>query len=134
MRVTIIVLLCFLAIACGREKKKPEMVLSEAKLVRVLIDYNLAQGINSTQIYRLKSQRFREISIIDSVYAKHGISKEILDSSLSYYSRDPKKLDAIYDNVITEFRRRSAEIQAELDKKQKEEKEKETNLQPQVQK
>ncbi len=59
----------------------------EAVLSGKQMDKNLTAGLS--QIY------------YDSLFAKYNINRTVFDSSLYYYSQDPKALNTIYDIVIS---------------------------------
>ena len=113
-----------LLISCKEKPKRPDYIIPEAKFVRILIDFNLAQGMNSTNLFRKKVEYFKEYNLIDSLFKSHGVSRASFDSTLAFYVNDPVKMDALYDKVISEFSRKAAAIQSKMDKKKKAEEQK----------
>lgn len=95
---TIVSLLLF--VACT--DKRPADVLSPKKLEAILYDYHLAQSMISDLP---SSERYKKDLYFDYVYAKHGITKEQLDSSLVYYARYPKDLSVLYVNLSDKVER-----------------------------
>lgn len=96
--------------ACADRRKAA--VISPAKLEAVLYDYHLAQVV----VGDLPSnQRYTKDLYFDYVYAKHGVTKAEIDSSLAYYSRYPEGLSEIYvslsDRIKAEIERLSIEDQ-----------------------
>lgn len=118
--VRFLMVLVIFIFSCNTKPKPVETnIIPEHKFVRLLIDYHLAQGVNSSELYRSKASKFREYSLADSVIAYHGLTRSDLDSTLAYYARNPQKFNQIYDKVMAEFSRRTAEIQEKLEKEKK---------------
>ncbi|NLN95078.1 MAG: DUF4296 domain-containing protein [Bacteroidales bacterium] len=65
--------------------------LIEAVLSGKQMEKNMTAGLS--QIY------------YDSLFAKYNITRTVFDSSLYYYSQDPKSFNAIYDIVISNLMR-----------------------------
>jgi hypothetical protein len=57
----------------------------------------------------------------DSLFAKHAVTRTMLDSSLAYYSRRPDVFDGIYVNVITNLSKKASEPLVLKDEELKEE-------------
>jgi hypothetical protein len=130
----IIFLACIvLLVSChfkNKEAKYP--VIPEKKFEKLLIDYHLAEGITYSEYYRVKTKNHKIMNVNDSVLKSYGYSRAIFDSTVSYYSDNPEKFDAIYDKVIAQLSRIQAEVQQKMAKKQaieekKLEKERKTN-------
>lgn len=116
----VFITLTMLLFACKTKKSEENPpIISEPKFVRLLIDYHLAQGINNTDSFRQKAKFFHEYSLADSVLALHGINRAQFDSTLAWYSRDPKNFNLLYDRVMAEFSRRIAELQKQIDEEKK---------------
>lgn len=87
----------FLIIAgCNR----PRGVLSQDKMADVITELHkldgslAAKGIGVDKINE-KNEYY------DAVLKKYGITRAEFDSSLTYYTKNPKKFERIYENVIT---------------------------------
>lgn len=93
------VLLLLLLVSCKVEM--PKGILPPEKMEAVLYDYHLAQSMSST----LASADYKEKLMYIYVYEKHGIDKELFDSSLVWYNRYPKYIKDIYANLETRFQR-----------------------------
>jgi hypothetical protein len=111
----VLVLVVFLLFACQFIKeKKPQTVIPEDKFIILLADYHLAQGIATTSTFAKKTKNVGHISVTDSIIKKYGYSKAQFDSTISWYSADPDKFEAIYDKVITRLSRMQAEVQEKM--------------------
>jgi hypothetical protein len=81
---------------------RPKGVLSQRKMTDVLVDIHKLEGILSEKGYLYGSDT-EKIKYYNFVYQKYGISQAEFDSSLVWYSKDPKKLEKIYVNVMAEL-------------------------------
>ncbi|MDP2424403.1 MAG: DUF4296 domain-containing protein [Bacteroidales bacterium] len=114
---SIILLLFVFCLACNQEDPLPEYVLDQQKMVEVLVDMQLIEGVLNQQ-QNVAPDVFNMSQIYyDSLYTKYGISHEILDSSLSYYGRRPKVLEKILEEVITALNKIELDAEQEENKK-----------------
>lgn len=82
--------LCLILASCQVEI--PEGVIKPDKMEDLLYDYHLAQAITAEET----SLSYKKKMHINYVFAKHGVTKEELDSSLVWYTRYPKQLSKVY--------------------------------------
>ena len=99
---TVALLLLVLLVSCKVEM--PKSVLPPEKMEAILYDYHLTESMTST----FASVDYKEKLMYIYVYEKHHISKEMLDSSLVWYSRYPKYMKGVYKNL-------EARLQSEVD-------------------
>jgi hypothetical protein len=92
-------LLLTLFLACTREKQ-PQGVLSEDKMVEILTDIHLAEGIVSSFPIHFDSSRVLYPYLENEVFEKHAISDSVFRASLEYYMRDLRVMDRIYARTI----------------------------------
>lgn len=115
-RIASILFLLILLSACKEEEQKvPDYVWEEDKFVDILTDFQKAESL-----IRLGYNRFPDSSYVkDSVYAgffkQKGVTEEEFDSNYSYYLRDPKHMEEIYDRVITKISEEAAELESKSD-------------------
>ena len=86
-------ILCVLLSLAACTNRLPSGVLPPEKLEAILYDYHLAQSMISELP---SSERYQKDLYFDYIYAKHGVTAEVVDSSLVYYARNPKALSLIY--------------------------------------
>lgn len=91
--------LLLLFLACGPEKQ-PEDVLSEGKMVQILTDIHLAEGIVSSFPIHFDSSRVLYPYLENEVFEKHAVSDSVFRASLEYYMRDLRVMDRIYARTI----------------------------------
>lgn len=108
----LVVLVILSLLACQRSNEKlPPYVIPKNKLIPLLVDYHLAQGISNSTAFRQRTQRYPVINLTDSVLEAHGYSRAQFDSTLHYYSRNINEFNDIYERVITELNRMQARIE-----------------------
>lgn len=93
------VILAFLSLV-GCKPKAPSYVLSESKMESVLYDFHLAQAIAETGSEDVERDRYLNVQ---SVFEKHGITEAQFDTSMIYYNTHPKKMNAIYERLVTRY-------------------------------
>lgn len=77
----------------------PPNVLSEDKLVKVLADCYLGEGASGINVKNVTGEKFDSAYLFNPLN-DNQISRELFDSSISFYSKHPKVLKAIYDKVL----------------------------------
>lgn len=92
-------LLLFVGFACNRQEI-PEGILSEDKIVEVLIDIHLAEGLVSSFPIHYDSSRVLYPYFENEVFLKHDIADSVFRKSLEYYMLDIKTMDRIYAQTI----------------------------------
>lgn len=93
-RVLLCCVLCLILLSgCGR----PWGVLSHDEMVEVVLDVHIAEA--SIKILDSSAKRIERQEYYNVVFDKHHITKEQFDKSLDWYSRHPKALIAVYDDV-----------------------------------
>jgi hypothetical protein len=78
-------------------------ILTDIQLIEVALVGKQQQGIQAFDISQV---------YYDSLFAKHNISKQMLDSSLVYYSLRPNVMEKIYAEVITRLSKRQSEAKS----------------------
>lgn len=89
-----IFLLAFCFTAC--EVKRPNAVISDAKMENVLYDYHIAKAMGEEVPY---SDSYKRVLYIESVFKKHGITQADFDSSMVWFTRNPEVLTKVYEKV-----------------------------------
>lgn len=75
--------------------KPNELVMSQGKMEDVLYDYHIADGIINACAY----DSVKKAECINAVFDKHGINREIFDSSMVYYMRHADIMEGIYTHL-----------------------------------
>jgi len=85
--------------SCESEKL-PEGILDEDKMVEVLIDIHLAEGLVSTFPIHYDSSRILYPLFEKEVFKDHKIPDSVFRTSLEFYMKDTKTMDRIYARTI----------------------------------
>ncbi|MBQ8673687.1 MAG: DUF4296 domain-containing protein [Bacteroides sp.] len=80
--------------ACKVER--PDIVLSNAQMERVLYDYHLAKAMGEEESY---AESYKRVLYVEAVFKKHGITQEQFDSSMVWFARHPQEFNKIYENI-----------------------------------
>lgn len=89
---------------------RPWGVLSQEKMVAVLLDVHIVEATIKT--LDSNSKRIEKQEYYNTMFAKHGITKEQFDHSLEWYSRHPNRLVTIYDEVKIQAEQLQARVEA----------------------
>lgn len=79
------------------QSKKPDDVLSEAKMENILYDYHIAQSLAQQSV--ADSIDFYTRLYQAAVFEKYGITKTYFDHSMQWYERHTDKLKKIYEHL-----------------------------------
>lgn len=104
-------LLLTLFLSCREKEKKPAYVWDEEKFIEVLTEFQLAESMVRLGYHRFKDSLYVNDSIYKSVFKKMGVEESKFDSNYVYYLQKPKKMEEIYEKVITRLSQRSAELE-----------------------
>ena len=104
-----------IAFACRNEKK----VIPREELVPVLVDIHLLDGAIRHSRYRDNVKMPDSIDVYEYVLEKHGYTQPQFDSSMAYYSRDPRRFEQIYQEVLARLNRMETEVREEKEERKK---------------
>lgn len=105
LRLFLIITLVIALIGCN---KRPEGILSEEEMTDLLVDIELADVYYNTNAGAAHIDRK---TLVEAVLQKHGVKKETLDSTLSYYGRNIDDYYALYDGVEKKLRKQDQGVQ-----------------------
>lgn len=91
--------------------RRPEMVISNSKMADVLYDYHMTKAMIKNRTVPSDDERQ---AYMDYVFKKHGITEEVFDSSLSWYSHNPDQMTSVYDQVFARMNRESEGIKQRI--------------------
>jgi hypothetical protein len=84
---------------CSSCTGKRNRILPEKKLIPVLVDIHLADGIAMVVPYSSSTLKLDSTQLYHAVFEKHHTTRVIFDSTMAYYIRKPDKMIAIYSEV-----------------------------------
>ena len=104
-----IVLMMLALNSCGGGRSKSSVaILSEQKMVELLVDTHLADAMLYVDNSRSDEKRDKALFYYPSVLEKYGITKAQMDSSVAWYMRNPDAYARIYEQVIKDLEKRKA--------------------------
>jgi len=92
----LIILLTLLVVLSGCRLRRPDDVLSPKKMEQFLYDYHLAQAISQDLP---RDERYASAAYVEWAYRKNNITREQFNTSLVWYTRNPRELARIYKHL-----------------------------------
>ena len=97
----------------SKNKIKGKYIIPEDKLVEVLVEIHIADGVAYTARALQHSSVFDTMSYRKYIFEKYDITKMEFDTTISAYAHNPNKFDELYEEVINELVRREGEFTRE---------------------
>ena len=92
----------------------PDPFLTEDQLVGVLTDLQLAEAvINYDRLQKITNKRDFKDTIYNLIFKHYNITAEQLSDNLDYYNFDPKNMERLYEEVLSNLSTLQSEIQVE---------------------
>ena len=107
-RLSIVCFLLILLASCD-STKKPEGLLPEDKMVEVLIDIHVTEGIASSLPIPYDSSQVLYRLLEKDMFINNDVEDSVFHKSLIYYMADPTKINNIYSRVVDSLRVRESE-------------------------
>jgi hypothetical protein len=101
-----------LLFSCSEEK---EFLIPEDKMVDVLVDIHIADGVLNTNSFPYEDERLRAENYYRNILDDHEISRQDFDSALSQYAQNREIYIEMYDKVIEKLRTKESFVQAASD-------------------
>jgi hypothetical protein len=80
--------------------KESNNVLSEDKMVSILVDIHLTEGFVQSLSIPYDSSRKLYPVLEKEIFEKHEVADSVYLNSLQYYLRDTEKMEGIYERTI----------------------------------
>jgi hypothetical protein len=97
--------------------KKPEYLISQEKLIPLIVDLHLADAIyTSRSIIDVNIEQVDSASYYRKVFERYNVTRSEFDSTMEYLTARPKKIDGIYDEVLERLSKMEAEAAKRRDK------------------
>ncbi len=94
------ILLIAVAFSCGRREELPPYVVDREKMIEVMADMQLVEAALSAKQSAVPDIWKIAPLYYDSLFAKHQVSRAVIDSSIAYYMRRPEMMQKIYADLI----------------------------------
>ncbi|PIF01902.1 MAG: hypothetical protein CR965_01135 [Paludibacter sp.] len=105
-RLILLLIVTILFIGCSN---RPKNVLDEKEMENFLFDMHLLESSLRTGSYLYKTPREKQFYYAE-LFDKHGITKADYDSSIVWYTKNPKEYNRIYDKVLVRVNRLKKEV------------------------
>lgn len=115
MRLALLIL-SILVLSCNQEEKVPNYVWPEERFVEVLTEFQITESIVRLGFYKNQDSVYLKDSVYQAMFNKLEITRNEFDTNFSYYLKDPKLMEGIYDKVMVNLSERSAEIKGDQEK------------------
>jgi len=99
MRKLLIILMAVLVLACSKNRV-PKGILSQKKIIPVLVDIHLVDGIYAQRYTQKITRENYENDLYLTVLKKYKIDQKAFEASILYYGKHPEKYKAVYDEVL----------------------------------
>lgn len=113
MRFLFAVFISLLFFSCSEkpDRKIPEGLISEEKMVELLTDIQLIEGAVSKKILNKIDGKKESPLYYQKAFEKHNVTEDQFELSVRYYTENPEVLQAIYEDVLIELSKIKAELQ-----------------------
>jgi hypothetical protein len=113
--ILVVMLIPFTLLCSCNSRDRNNKLIPEKDLVNILTEIHVADGLlifpNVRNHFASKDSITNYIDIING----HGFTKERMDKTMRYYfDKNPKKLENIYDQVLTKLNERQAILEKEI--------------------
>ena len=95
--------------SCNGKEDLPKNIIPEDKMVNVITEVELTQGLIKLKFSNQDSINQQEL--FGQVYDEFNITKEQFNESLTYYCQQPKLMEGIYNKVINNLSEKQAQDQ-----------------------
>lgn len=124
-KIVILIITTMISItACNQNKEiKGSDFIPRDVLVEVIRDIHLMDGVTNDMKYYRKYHPEDSIDLYGTIFEKYEINREIYERTINEYSKHPKLLNEVYDDVLTELNVMLEELEKqekEVNKKKKE--------------
>lgn len=100
--------------ACNRKKQiSGDDYIEKEVLVQVIMDMHLMDGITNDMRFYRKFNPDDSIDIYGPIFKKYDIDREMYDRTISEYSKYPKLMDEVYDEVLMQLNLLQDRIESE---------------------
>lgn len=115
IKAVIFFLLAAIITACstdeeGRQRKIPDNILQPGAMVAIIADIQIAEAVLRERRQTGQYQDQHALDLMNSVFEKHGVSREKYRESLRFYENNLEIYEQIYEDVITLLTQKQTEL------------------------
>ena len=112
---------------CAKDRV-PGYVLSKKEFTSLIVDIHIAEATYSQKRGNYRRMDPQALVYYKSVLDKHGITKELMDTTIYWYSNHPNVYLEVYDKAIGELSEMEAQAESDLSKVIEEKKKKSAEI------
>jgi len=110
MRVVIWAAMLFMALSsCGHNPSLSDAALPEDTMKAIVVDLAIVDAAYGISLGRPGYPTFRPEFFYEKVLEKHHVSRDAFLASLQAYAQQPKKLQLVYEQALSELSTRQTE-------------------------
>ncbi|MDX9696653.1 MAG: DUF4296 domain-containing protein [Bacteroidales bacterium] len=113
MRIIFFILMIFIA-SCGYQDKTPEGIIPKEKMVDILVDVHLTDGLFTNNSTRIRYAKQDSINYYDRILENHGYTRKDFDTSVYYYSHNINEYNKIYIEVLNKLSEKETRVKEEM--------------------
>ena len=112
MKRIILILSVIFIYSCERESKTPEYIIPPDKMVNIITDIHITDGLFTLNNVRRRLAK-DSVNYYESIFYNYGFSRSDFDSSINYYSENIDVYDKIYEEVLNKLNEKETLLKQE---------------------
>ena len=93
-----ILIFSVLTFSCSKTKSN-QNIIEKSKFIDVLVDIHIADATLVVKGFRPRTDSTKIRLYYNDVLLKHNVTQKQIQNTFKFYSRNPKKFEAIYEQV-----------------------------------
>jgi hypothetical protein len=107
------ILFCLSLLGCqSQDNQKPEDMIPQEKLVRVLADIHTAEALIESKVIYPDTALMTYNQEQEKIFKKYHITQEQFKDTYNYYLRNLREMDALYEIVVDTLSMRESKAEA----------------------
>jgi len=88
---------------CLKKKEiRGDAFVEKEMFIDILVDIHLAEGISNDRKFHLRFEA-DSVDLINPIFEKYGITRQMFDTTMYAYSRYPDLMDEVYNEVLIDL-------------------------------
>jgi hypothetical protein len=99
MKKNVFIIIVILICSCSKEIKTPEYVIPHDKMVSIIGDMHIIDGLFTVNTVRRNFIK-DSIDYYNAIFTNYGYTRSDFDTSINFYSNNIDEYDKIYEEVL----------------------------------
>jgi len=108
--------LIFLLFACSSKTNTPDYVIPKEKMVDIIVDIHLTDGMFTVNTIRKEYTRKDSVNYYDKILDNYGYTRKDFDTSVYFYSININEYNKIYIEVLNRLNEIETEVKQQMSK------------------